>query len=107
MENSLRGKIGNKAPDGYRKTYFPNAAQELALAKAINSYLVTQEDDGELRRAVRERFLDVGGMPCYYNITRMVDALVTNSGKAAGENDALLHSREPISASIILRFKEE
>lgn len=60
--------------------YYVHALKELALATAVNVFLGKKKDDGELQKALEKGRIDSSeGLPCYFSITRMIDALVTNS----------------------------
>ncbi|MEY8460676.1 hypothetical protein AALA69_06035 [Eggerthellaceae bacterium 24-137] len=79
--------MGRKVGDDPSRKYFLHAAKELALATAISGYFQDQEGNEGVREAIEKGRIDVdSGIPCYINITRMIDALVTNSKKEKDKN---------------------
>lgn len=82
-EQHMDRKIGNEQ----RRKYFLHAAKELALATAISGFFQDQAGNEDVREAIEKGRIDVdSGIPCYINITRMIDALVTNSKKETDKN---------------------
>lgn len=79
--------MGRKTGNEQRRKYFLHAAKELALATAISGYFQDQEDNEDVREAIEKGRIDVDtGIPCYINITRMIDALATNAKKEKDKN---------------------
>ncbi|WP_217969336.1 hypothetical protein [Adlercreutzia caecimuris] len=79
--------MGRKVGDDPSRKYFLHAAKELALATAISGFFQDQEGNEDVREAIEKGRIDVdSGIPCYINITRMIDALVTNSKKETDKN---------------------
>lgn len=71
-------RVGAEEARSQHNRYCLHAAKELSLATAIYQYIKGDED---LRKALEEGRIDTGKIPCYFSITRMIDALVTNSKK--------------------------
>lgn len=67
--------------------YYLHAVKELALATAIYKYVKSDED---LRKALEKGCVGTGKIPCYFSITRMIDALVTNSRKPENKSEMRL-----------------
>ena len=79
--------MGRQVGDDPSRKYFLHAAKELALATAISGFFQDQEGNEDVREAIEKGRIDVdSGIPCYINITRMIDALVTNSKKETDKN---------------------
>ncbi|EOS52899.1 hypothetical protein [Adlercreutzia caecimuris] len=88
--------MGRKVGDDPSRKYFLHASKELALATAISGYFQDQKGNEDVRGAIEKGRIDVdSGIPCYINITRMIDALVTNSKKEKDKNKI---SHTPVDA---------
>lgn len=80
-------RVGAEEARKQHDRYYLHAAKELALATAIYKYVKSDED---LRKALEEGRIETGKIPCYFSITRMIDALVTNSRKPENKSEMRL-----------------
>lgn len=80
-------RVGAEEARKQHDRYYLHAAKELALATAIYKYVKSDED---LRKALEEGLIETGKIPCYFSITRMIDALVTNSRKPENKSEMRL-----------------